>query len=798
MNLQSLENNTIIIVPKQLKEKVLIYLNSGQKLINLKIMSLDEFKRKYYFDYTTESIYFLMSKYHFPYDFSLDIINNLYYINFNNYGIQKLDFLVKVKKDLVDNNLLIFDTLFKMNIQKYKIYVYGFSYIDNFFKKMLENLNIQIINPSKNNYNHSVYEFETIDDEITFLANQICELIETGTEINKIKIIKPSSEYITVIKRIFKMFNLPFNLDNNYLISTNIVNKFFKFLDSDITKTLNELEATLDKNDELVLLEYNQIVKICNKYNWCDDFKEIKNILIEEFKRTKINLKNYEQRIEFVELQNNCFEDDEIIFLIGFNQNNYPKISKDDDFLNDELKSLLNLETTLDKNIIAYNTTLDNIKNIKNLTISYKLKTPFNTYYKSQIIEEKNLQIIKVPHSKIHYSTLSDKLSLASKIDTYLKYGVESNDLKILLNTFPNINYKSYNNQYTKINNDSFRNYLKNNLTLSYSSIDNFYRCGFRYYIENILKLNINDNDFTLFIGNLFHYVLSLIYNHNFNFDDSFNNYVKNNYKFTSYKEKFFVQKLKEELKFIIGIIKEQNQYTTLDNHLLEEIVKIDLSNDDYHIIFKGIIDKIMYKTNNDETLIAIIDYKTGHPNLNLNNIIYGLDMQLMIYAYLSSKIKKFKNPRLVGIYLQKILNKEINIDSKKNYITLKKENLKLQGYSTQDESILKQFDNSYESSNFIKGLKVSSKGFYAYSKVFDKDMLQSLLKIVEKNIYKARDKILNREFSINPKKIGIKNLIGCEYCKYKELCFMTDDDIVNLKEYKNLEFLGGDNNEMD
>ena len=79
-----------------------------------------------------------------------------------------------------------------------------------------------------------------------------------------------------------------------------------------------------------------------------------------------------------------------------------------------------------------------------------------------------------------------------------------------------------------------------------------------------------------------------------------------------------------------------------------------------------------------------------------------------------------------------------------------------------------------------------------------DQAMLNSILNIVENNIDEARDKILNREFYINPKKIGVKNLIGCENCTYKELCFMTEDNIINLKEYKNLEFLKDDVNEMD
>ena len=83
-------------------------------------------------------------------------------------------------------------------------------------------------------------------------------------------------------------------------------------------------------------------------------------------------------------------------------------------------------------------------------------------------------------------------------------------------------------------------------------------------------------------------------------------------------------------------------------------------------------------------------------------------------------------------------------------------------------------------------------------SKIFDKDVIQNILNLVNDKIYLVSNKIIDREFEINPKKIGIKNLISCEHCNYKEICYMTEENIINLKEYKNLEFLKGDQNEMD
>ena len=798
MNYDVLENDSILIVPSQIKEKILTEMDKKSKLFNVKLMEINEFKRKYFFDYTTETIFYVMKHYNYDYEFSLDIINNLYFLSSEIYDHEKLKFLLNIKNELINNNLLIFDNVFKIALENKKIYVYGYDYINNFYKKMFSTLNVNYIDQNISKFNHDIMEFDTIQDEVIFVANKICELIENKIDLNKIKIINPSSDYNATIKRIFNLFNLPFYFNNNYLISTKISNNFFEILSNDIVETLEKLKETISLNDELEQTEYNQIVKICNKYNWCSNFLDIKNNLIYEFSNTKIDIKKEANYIEFVSLENNFFYDDEYVFLIGFNQNTYPKTVKDDDFLNDEVKKFLSLETTTEINKINYNILVNKLYSIKNLFISYKLKSPFNSFYRSQIIDDLNLNVVKNYNCNIHYSVLNDKLNLATILDNYLKYGEESQDLELLYSNYPSINYKTYNNQYTKIDENLFRKYLNNKLSLSYSSINNFYKCSFRYYMENILNLQISSNEFSLFIGNLFHYILSIMYNEDFNFSDSFETYVNENYEFNTYKERFFINKLKKELEFIIDNIKEQDKFTSFDSHKFEQLIKIDLSKDDYDITFKGIIDKISYKKEAGNTLISIIDYKTGNPNLNLNNIIYGIDMQLCIYAYLSSKLKLFANPLLVGIYLQKILNNEININKNKQYITMKQENLKLQGYSNSNESILKVFDNTYTDSKLIKGMKVSSKGFYAYSKVFDQAMLNSILNIVENNIDEARDKILNREFYINPKKIGVKNLIGCENCTYKELCFMTEDNIINLKEYKNLEFLKDDANEMD
>ena len=166
--------------------------------------------------------------------------------------------------------------------------------------------------------------------------------------------------------------------------------------------------------------------------------------------------------------------------------------------------------------------------------------------------------------------------------------------------------------------------------------------------------------------------------------------------------------------------------------------------------------------------------------------------MQLPIYLYLAKNNKKIKNAKVMGLYLQKIINKKITKDPNKDYKEMLENNLKLEGYSLNQENILEEFDITYKDINMIKSLKTSPKGFYSYSKILNEKELDLLEQIVSKKIEEAEKNILSGNFNINPKRIG-DNLKGCEYCKYRELCYLKEEDIVNLKEYKDLSFL--DNN---
>lgn len=783
--LDFIEDNTLIITNNSNKDYLLRTISEYNKIYSIKIMTINEFISSYYYTYDEKTIYYLMNKYNIKSSVARIYLNNMYLVKEN--SNIKINNIYNMKQELIKNNLLYSNDYFKNYLKNKNIVIYGLINIPNIIKNILDYYQYKIINKENKNYKHVIYEFDTLDKEVSYVAYKCSELISNGVDINKIYLTNLNDEYRLIIKRIFSMFNIPVSLKESYsLFNTHTAQLFLENYNSDISITLEYLEKNIKPSEKD---NYIRIVNICNKYVWCDDYNNIKSLIIDDLKNTNIYSNIKTNTIREINIDTNVLEDD-YIFLLSFNQGIIPVIYKDEDYFNDLEKNILGIETSIDNNYYEKEKIKQILGNINNLIITYKLKTLTDSFSISNINEELNYEIIKCDVDNYNYSNLYNKIKLCSGLDLYNKYGTINDNLKDLYNNYKDIEYRKYDNNFKGIDKNDLYKYLNNKLLLSYSSLDNYNRCNFRYYLNNILKVTPYEETFMQFIGNLFHYVLSKAFVDDFNYDEVFDNYIDKNF---SKKELFFIGKLKQELKFIIDTISEHNNHCSLKDELYEDKVYIDLTGN-IKVTFMGIIDKLKYSQIDDRYIVAIIDYKTGNPNLNLNNVIYGIEMQLPVYIFLTQNNPRFNKIEVAGFYLQKILNNEISADKKHSYDDLKKKNLLLQGYSNENVDILKYFDDSYDDSKVIKSLKTTSKGFYSYSKVINNSTIDKLVEITKNKIQESSDNILNGMFDINPKKIGNDNL-GCEFCKFKDICFRTEKNIVDLKEYKNLEFLGGDDN---
>ncbi|MBR3661283.1 MAG: PD-(D/E)XK nuclease family protein [Bacilli bacterium] len=770
--INDLENNSLIICNQFIKERILLELSNNDKFLNLKFMSLKEFYNYFFFNYDEETLYYVKNKYQINLEIANIYLNNLKYVMNSNSNNVKVKFLKDLYLDLKEHKLLKFDNNFKEYLKSKKIII--LEDLDDFTLNILNSFNYKIIKKETNNRNNnSIYHFRTIEEEVEYVFNKISELIKNGVSLNNIKIVILGSEYKYILKRFELMYHIPLNnLDNNCIYGTPIVKEFRNLIKEGKSKE-EIFNILIDLKDKEIMLK---LLYIINKYFFVDNLIDVQDFIDNDLKNTKISVNNTTEAIDIIDLDSYLVPDNSYVFVMGFNNENIPRTYKDIDYFNDELKRELGLFTSFLKNKQEKNKVISNINSIKNITLTYKDSSPYNNYYPSTLIEELNLEI-QSPNTFNRTSNLYNKIKFANGLDKFLKYNVRDKELSTLYATYPDINYLSYSNKFKGLD-----NFKLDKLTLSYSSMNNYYHCKFRYYIDSILKLNIYEESFKQFVGTMFHNILSNMYNKDFNLDELWDKELLG--KTFNAKENFYLKDLKEELKNIIKVINYQYSLTGLTSLKLENEITINFK-ENYK--FTGIIDKIMFKEKDNNTYISIIDYKTGIPKVNMANLKYGIDMQLPIYVYLILNSNLLKNPKIIGFYLEQILHEKGNFTDDLDKQIL--DNLKLQGYSIDDPYLVSMFDSSYENSDMIKSMKTTKNGFYHYSKVLSEDAILKLSDIVKEKIKEAFNSILKGDFSINPKVINGEN-IGCSYCKYQDICFKKGADLVYLNGENDLTYL--------
>lgn len=764
--LDDIKSKTLIICSNSHKKRILKEMNNYDRLFPVTFMTREEFLEGCYFKYDEESIYFLMSKYHIKYDIALTYIRSLIYLDNRRHSNNKLKYLDTLKDEVKD--LLIYDYGFKDYVSSFDIYVYGY-YIDMFFDRTLSMFDrVHRYKEDNEVYEHSVYHFKNIEDEVSFVCMNIIKLYNSGVDLNGIKIVNATNNYNNVFKRLSLLYNIPIEGDKVPLYYTSASEYLLSNFDSDLTNVINDMYEKYD-NDIVSL-----IVSVINKYTFVDDKKLVRDMIVHDLKN------NYINKSEYVNSCKMCtFDDidrDDYVFIVGFEQNSVPRIYRDEDYLSDAECDILGIENTLRKNIISKEKTINIINHTKNVIITYKDDDLGKVCYPSTLISELNMKVIDEDIT-FSYSNNYNKYKLCSMLDMYYKYNIHDSNMNKLYNTY-NPKYKSYSNKFTGVSFDDVNRILNNNLVLSYSAMEGYNECSFKYYINNILKLDVNEEKFSAFIGTLFHHVFEVCLKKESDIDKVIDDFIKD--KSFSFKETFYIDKLRDDIKFAFNTIKYQMGYSKFNEFSFENKLLVN-KNKKINCVFKGFADKIMFYEYMGRKLAVIVDYKTSDIDVKMDLIDYGINLQLPIYLYLINNI--YDNVRVVGFYIQRVLPSDNKYDKDKELIIRKRENMRLIGYSNIDIDVLSLFDSSYRDSNVIRGLKVNNDGSFNYhSKVISDEEMNNISNKIDSVIDKSIDNILSCDFDINPKRYKNVN-ISCKFCKYKDICYMSNEDIVDIKE---------------
>ena len=507
MNLElNMNEDTLLITPSKTKKYILK--KYSDSLLPIKFISLEEFRKSYFFSYDNKALDYLISKYRYNLSTAKTIINNLYFIDVEkNYNDSKLINLQNIKKDLIENNYLEFNFLFRNYIKNKNIIIYNYFLLEPYEEEIFKNK--KVVNLKPKNINIPVYHCSSLEEEIIFVIENILSLTNKGVALNKIIISNVDSEYSFLMYKLFSYYNIPLNINlNENLYGTNIVKKYLE------TKELPGFINPIVK----------KLVDVINSLKDVEDSPNYQEFFGDALKNTKLSSIRYDNAINVVS-DIPIVDDDNYLFIVGLNQDVLPKIYKDEDYLSDKLKLTVGLMPSYIKNKKEKERVISIISNTKNCILSYKDKSSFNEYLKSSLIDELNLEVIDYKMTTTN-SNLYNKLLLGEKLDNYYKYNEIDDYLKKLYSHYV-IPYNTYDNKYKNVKKEELYEYLNSYLKVSYTSLNSFYLCKFQYYIKYILKMDPYKSNFSTVIGNLFHYIFSVMDNPLFNLDREWDSYLE-------------------------------------------------------------------------------------------------------------------------------------------------------------------------------------------------------------------------------------------------------------------------------
>lgn len=735
------EDQMYIICPPTIKKKLLLELSKEKNLFQITFATLEDVKKHYFFKIKNEAICYLLEQNGENLNNIKTKLSYLHILEDKEYNQKKLNDLNKMKNELKEKGYFIFDPSFKKYVKQKKVLVLGYNILQPYEKKMLEEMNaIMIEEKIEQKKEIVITSYDSLYEEVVALASKIRKLNHQKISYHHIFIVGIDDSYFYQLIKVFNMFDIPITLDKKNSILSTIEGKNY-LITKDITKI---------KNDQI----RSKIINIEIELSYAKDSKYYDILLEDALKNTYLEKEDIFDSIhvlkDITDAKNTLAEDD-YLFVLGFNQNKIPKIEKDIDYLNDQAKQEIGLYQSYELNKRIKQTVKETIYALHNIFLSYKSVSLQEEFYPSSLIQEMNMLVVKEQEQSYHFSHQYNKYHLARLLDAYEKYHKKDEMLSFLMSHYEN-DYKTYDHRFERFS------LPKKELIMSYSSLDDYALCPFRYYVKHILGLDLYKETFAQKIGNIYHEVLSHIYDPIFDQKKAITN-AKEKANLTT-KEAFLFERLEEELLFIIETIKKQEETTLLSNALVEKKLQVRLTE---NICIKGFIDKILYMKKNNKTYYAFMDYKTGNIELNLDYLKSSLHLQLPIYLYLIEESNIFEQSIFSGFFYQTLLKGKKNKEEK---------DLKLLGYSASEEEILTILDENYEKSNWIKGLSTTKDGnLSTRSKVISTKEVERLKEFMKSKLIAIGTEILTNEYKIAPKIVNHKN-ISCEYCVFQEICF--------------------------
>lgn len=618
---------------------------------------------------------------------------------------------------------------------------------------------------------HDIYTFKASSplQEVKRVVYTILQMIiEQNLKYEDFMIIYPDESYVDYLLQVLNQRHIPHNLkevslcyyEKDYqFILKQIDNLDFQYLSEYASYFLNE---NLENN----YIDYFQSLTSFDMKMSNDEFKEFFTSTYRFHKQERNKKKDV---IHITSIENAKTATKKHIFVLGMNETIFPTRIKDTGLLLDEDILLLRQHhistpfTSLERLGMIYNDILKAFScPYLSLTLSYSLTTLSNeTRLPSSLYKQFEKMYDLKPLVKNKYLP----------IDDYYLTGAKYKQKKILNDHIDS--YQKSKNQPVMIDQKIIKNIY--NPTLSVSQIETYNKCPYLYFIQyglNIYPLKdqeLKPNE----LGSLVHYILSVNLDKDKDIDDLVHYYLSKNEILkqkieSSSINQYFIEQLKKDIDITLDVLKTINEQSLFEIHSLEEKVEDTI----HELHFKGFVDRVDIYNNT----ISIIDYKSSSKDIDLNLVMQGFNIQMLLYLKMMTK-KYQKDPGAVLYFNTKrrVLSSSLSL-----YERLNEDDFyhlyRMGGYVIDEEGdIIKAIDPQMDRKSNIINVNYVKKDNKYKGHVLTKKQLDKLFEEIENHIYKLYSNMILGDIGIKPKGSEDSSTHAkvnpCRYCDYRQVC---------------------------
>ena len=516
------------------------------------------------------------------------------------------------------------------------------------------------------------------------------------------------------------------------------------------------------------------------------------------------------------------------VFIIGVNDGVFPSIHKTEGFFNDvDREKLKNIGAELAKGTIeklyddnfniykAFSTAEEKIflsyssaniegKSLRASMIINRIKKIFSNLEETSDVIESKKEIVTKATS---YEDLLDEIS------EFRDEGKCNENLLELYNYYKNseewknklensMTALSYTNEPEKMSEKSIDRLYGDTLKTSISKLEQYKSCPFSYYLKYGLQLSeknelkIEAVDTGTFMHDVIDEFFDIIEQKGINVkqitDEEIKQIVdeiveqklqlKQNYIFTSIpKYRVLAVRLKKVILKSMRYIVDSLKYSKFEvlAHELEfkngkeyEPIVFELDNNK-KIEITGKIDRIDIAKTSDGNYIRIIDYKSSIKDINLNEVVAGLQLQLLTYLDAVCDINDFLP---AGVLYFNLIDQSVKANSRISDEQIEaeiKKQFKMKGLILADVEVAKMMDTNLESgsSNIIPAYVDKEGNLSSKSNAVTRKQFESLQKYTKKIIKQISREILSGNIDIKPYYKVKGGKTPCDYCSYKTIC---------------------------